>query len=435
MGKILRSYEAEEWSKASFGEKIGWYLTLRYTAEYQTLLYFSIGTAWFFYAWANFYTFGLLAQVTTIVTCTLYSILASLMGHNLMHVPMFRNKNMNTIIRFWLTMSYGLPASVYVPGHNMSHHPYPQRLKDPYRTGMMHWELPDNVGYLPGNFWNVVLLGEVVSPMLLQLELHFSYHCSKLNHPYFYQLSTEMWCCLLPWLVGCLYADWFLTIVLVLLPHKTAQTWLLVISFLQHDGCDVLPSDDADMKDHPNIARNFTGWFFNTLTMNAGYHSIHHILPMVHWSKYPVEHKKQFRDNPDPSKRIDPRLEQENFLWYFLKIILPPSLGGQFGRMRYDGKPIEFPQEHIGPDLVGLAPDLYPKDTYEKNLRSEGEIWAFIGRCFIKYWDWVLKNTGASIVHTVTSAARRGYSAWRRLRRGCTMVYPSPTDKSSVKKL
>lgn len=60
------------------------------------------------------------------------------------------------------------------------------------------------------------------------------------------------------------------------------------MNVLQHDGCDIVPADDTT---NPNTARNFVGSWLNFLTMNNGYHAIHHRHPTMHWSKYPDAHE------------------------------------------------------------------------------------------------------------------------------------------------
>ena len=73
-----------------------------------------------------------------------------------------------------------------------------------------------------------------------------------------------------------------------IIPHLFAQWGIVSMNVLQHDGCDIVPADDTT---NPNTARNFVGSWLNFLTMNNGYHAIHHRHPTMHWSKYPDAHE------------------------------------------------------------------------------------------------------------------------------------------------
>ncbi len=53
--------------------------------------------------------------------------------------------------------------------------------------------------------------------------------------------------------------------------------WLVGLNFVLHDGC---PAEATERG-----SRNFTGRALNYWLVNAGYHSIHHLAPSLHWSE------------------------------------------------------------------------------------------------------------------------------------------------------
>jgi hypothetical protein len=50
--------------------------------------------------------------------------------HNAIHAPVFWDKRLNSFYQVCLSLQYGFSVSVFIPGHNLSHHKYPQQAKD-----------------------------------------------------------------------------------------------------------------------------------------------------------------------------------------------------------------------------------------------------------------------------------------------------------------
>lgn len=86
----------------------------------------------FVFAWTS-YTSPLSGGLVSFVTwLALYqlSFMGAVATHNAIHVPVFWNPWMNNCYQICLSLQYGFPVSVFVPGHNLSHHKYPQQARD-----------------------------------------------------------------------------------------------------------------------------------------------------------------------------------------------------------------------------------------------------------------------------------------------------------------
>jgi fatty acid desaturase len=343
MPKIPKRPDDTFWASAGLVEKAAAFIGLKYSDDFRTLFFEGCNLWLFFYLWRNMYTMSWFSLILNWLALCYFSGVTAVIIHNTMHASIFYQGWQNKLFQHVLTLAYGPPVSAYVPAHNLSHHPFPQRPKDVFRTTMMRYK---------SNFWNLVLFRGRVTDNCLSLDLKFLAMNSKLGRPFFYQAIAETWVFLVT-MILCLYLDWFKFLMLFHIPHEISQIWIVAISYMQHDGTDVIPSDDADLTQYPNIARNFIGSWFNFLLMNNGYHSIHHLYPNKHWSELPEVHRKQFIENEDPKLRIHKNLLVDNWLTYLWNHHLKPD----HVRARYDGKPVseedlnEFPKDEVDLDV------------------------------------------------------------------------------------
>jgi hypothetical protein len=58
--------------------------------------------------------------------------------HNAIHAPLFWDPRLNSFYQLCLSLQYGFPVTVFIPGHNLSHHKYPQQAKD-FSESMLHY--------------------------------------------------------------------------------------------------------------------------------------------------------------------------------------------------------------------------------------------------------------------------------------------------------
>jgi len=76
-----------------------------------------------------------------------------------------------------------------------------------------------------------------------------------------------------------------------------------------------------------NFSRDFVGSYVNWWTCNNGYHTIHHLRPSMHWSKYPMMSKKLV----EPYQH--PELRQKNILTFGINCFFFNN------RTTWDGRP------------------------------------------------------------------------------------------------
>lgn len=153
-----------------------------------------------------------------------------------------------------------------------------------------------------------------------------------------------------------------------IIPHLFAQWGIVSMNVLQHDGCDIVPADDTT---NPNTARNFVGSWLNFLTMNNGYHAIHHRHPTMHWSKYPDAHEVHLHIHArthvscvfgssdermvvrmlccdavqrELKGKIHPNLDQANMATYMFRTFVYPGK-----RVMYTGEPVDMNAPEMQP--------------------------------------------------------------------------------------
>ena len=249
-----------------------------------------------------------------VVTLSLLSFFCAVITHNTIHAPVFHSKRLNKIFQVALTLSYGHPVSMFVPGHNLSHHRYTQTSKDLMRTTRFRFRW---------NLLNQLLFSTLVGPPIMRSNLEYA-RAMRTQRPKWYRQLLVETAFYVGFLVLALALDWQKFLLFVLIPHQYAVFGITGINFVQHDGCD---------PEHPhNHSRNFTGKLVNWFTFNNGYHGIHHMHPSLHWSKAPEVHAREL------TPFIHPALEQRSLLAYLWTAYVWPGK-----RLRYDGAPVVLP--------------------------------------------------------------------------------------------
>lgn len=254
-----------------------------------------------------------LAQVASMAVLGYTGWLCAIVAHNTVHCPVFRQRWMNSAFQVWVSLSYGFPISEYIPGHNLSHHRFLQAREDVMRTSKVRfrWHL-----------LNLLAFPFAVSPAILRGNRRYA--LLKGNAAWHRQRRLEM---VIVWGVkaGLFLLDWRKALVLVLLPEIVANLGIVGINFFWHDGCDA---------EHPvNHSRNFVSPLLNFLTLNNGYHGVHHLEPGLHWSLLPEAHAQRIRPG------LHPALEQRSLLAYAWRTFVYPGR-----RETFDGRPVTFPE-------------------------------------------------------------------------------------------
>lgn len=242
------------------------------------------------------------------------SFLCAVATHNTLHSPVFRRRSHNRIFQVILTWTYGHPVSAFVPGHNLSHHKHTQTPRDVMRTtkARFRWHLLNALFFLVA-----------VGPSVMRGEAAYAKAMRSRLPAWWRQLKIEQYTLFAIYGV-LLLLDWKKFLLFVFLPHKYAAFGIVTMNVLQHDGCDE--------KSEWNHSRNFVGRLVNWVTLNNGFHTIHHMYPGKHWSLLPAAHAAEV------APHIDPRLDRPSLLGYIIETFVWPGR-----RINYDGTPLVLP--------------------------------------------------------------------------------------------
>ena len=282
---------------------------LRYRADFRTLFFLVLYAALVIGQWL-LAPGGPLGWTLIALTCAV-SWICAVIAHNTVHCPVFKQRGLNKAFQVWVSLSYGFPIADYIPGHNLSHHRFTQLPEDVMRTTLLRFRW---------NLLNLLFFMPRVTPGILRGNERFKQILGPRAKAWRDQLILEA---VFVWSVKllCLALDWRKALLYVFLPHLFANWGIVSVNYLQHDGCD---------PNHPyNHSRNFVGKWFNWLTLNNGYHGIHHVMPGRHWSLLPNAHRQQL------APHIHPALDQRSLAIYLWKTFIYPGK-----RLRYDGAPL-----------------------------------------------------------------------------------------------
>src|SRR5690606_37580519 len=94
---------------------------------------------------------------------------------------------------------------------------------------------------------------------------------------------------------------------LLALPALSAAYFMMFTNYIQHVHCDPSSADDH--------SRNFVSPWVNWMVFDAGYHTVHHEHPGVHWSRYRALHQAR-------SARIHPSLNCHSIASYCIHTYL-----------------------------------------------------------------------------------------------------------------
>lgn len=294
---------------------------LRYTADFRTLAF--VATYYALISIAIAMPLPMWASVILCVSLCFLSFFCAVITHNTIHTPVFKNRTLNRLFQIVLSPTYGHPVSMFVPGHNLSHHKFTQTAKDRMRTDKLRFRW---------NLLNQLFFHIVVGPAIFKDNAEYVKIMRTRNPKWYRQFTLELafYVFFLLSTAAAMVQVWGLAagivkwLVFVFLPHQYAAWGIMAINFVQHDG--------TDPEHKYNHSRNFTGALVNWFTFNNGYHGIHHEHPGLHWSLAPAVHQKEY------GPHIDPRLDQPSLLLFLIRQYIFPGK-----RLRYDGQPVVLP--------------------------------------------------------------------------------------------
>tara|TARA_R110002073_G_scaffold5624_12_gene34641 strand:+ start:5850 stop:6815 length:966 start_codon:yes stop_codon:yes gene_type:complete len=269
------------------------------------------------------------------ISCYL-AIACGTISHNHNHRATFKSPRWNHLFGHVLTLFYGYPTLMWVPTHNLNHHQFVNRPGDATAT----WRYTNK-----HSIW-VVLSYPFVSGYFQSFPIREYIEKVKTRKPKLYARIRFQYVVWMGGYIGLgvlaavLYHNqqtglglylWFFS---VILPAILSSTVIMFFNFIQH-----IHTDAWSEHDH---SRNFTGWWFNFLFFNNGYHTAHHDHPGMHWSELPRAHAAI-------AATIDPQLNERNLFWFVFRqyVLAPvfPSLGThQIGPVPGEGHKPETPQ-------------------------------------------------------------------------------------------
>jgi fatty acid desaturase len=297
---------------------------LRYTADRRTLGFVTTYFALLVAAWLL--PLEAWATVPAMIALGSFSWFCAVITHNTVHCPIFKSKPLNRVFQGVLTLTYGHPVSTFVPGHNLSHHRFMQTPRDVMRTTKLRFR---------HNMLNALFIMPTVGSSVMRNEMLFIKAMRTQRPRWFRQLLIE-WAVLLTVSAVLLIADWRRFVLYWYLPHLWAAFGIITINYLQHDG--------ADAESEFNHSRNFTGKFFGWWTFNNGFHTIHHMIPGLHWSLTRDAHYDKV------APHMHPALDEPSIARYIWRALL--YRGGQ--RLTYLGEPVALPP--VEPDDENWIP-------------------------------------------------------------------------------
>lgn len=261
---------------------------LRYKADIKTLIYAFLTTALFVIQWkvTGFNPFIYFVYL-------FFSIAVAVITHNHNHVQIWKNKVMNVLTDWWLTVFYGFPVFAWIPTHNKNHHKLNNRIGD-YTITYRFSEKNNMVTLLTyptiSGFYQQKAIREYLKELWKNKRSRFF-------------LCVSQYGILVLWIAAALFLDWKKALLFVVIPQQVSLFSVLIFNYVQH----VHANEESEY----NHSRNFTG-LLNFMLFNNGYHTIHHDKAGLHWSVTPVEHKKI-------EHLIDESLIERSFWWYIFR--------------------------------------------------------------------------------------------------------------------
>jgi beta-carotene hydroxylase len=235
-------------------------------------------------------------------------VVVSSMVHNHVHVSVFRWPILNVIYDYWLSVIYGYAVFAWISTHNKNHHVYNNRAGD-FAPSYMYSE--------KNNLFTLLAYPTVSGGV--QQKVNFDYLkelWQKDRARCLYYVSQFV--AVIGVIVVALLVDWKKALLYVVVPQQVALNTVLIFNYLQHIHCDE--------ESKYNHSRNVVSPRMNFFLLNNGYHTAHHMKPLLHWSELKKLHEKI-------SPHIDPSLNEPHFIWMLVRMYLLapffPSLMGK----------------------------------------------------------------------------------------------------------
>ncbi|MEM9069692.1 MAG: fatty acid desaturase [Myxococcota bacterium] len=281
---------------------------LRYVSDVRTLLYMVLTTLLLVVQWrqAEF-------DPWLYVLALHMAVAVSVIAHNHNHLKIWKNRTLNALTDYWLTLFYGFPAFGWIPTHNLNHHKRVNKEGD------------YTITYRVSERNNLFTLLSYPSISAYHQQKPIRDYLGKMRRTqtkrFVYYLSQ--YALLIAFVGALLWLDWKKALLYVVVPQQVSLFAVLSFNYLQHV--------HADEESKWNHSRNIVGPVMNWFLFNNGYHTIHHMKPGLHWSRTPAAHA-------EIAHHIDPRLNEPSFWWLVVRVYI---LGLFSARCRTDSMRLE----------------------------------------------------------------------------------------------
>lgn len=267
---------------------------LRYHADVRSVVFMIITTGLLVFLWQGYDQMNTLTFSLVYSAQLLMAIVVSVITHNHQHLPMWKNKIMNTLTDNWLTVFYGFPVFAWIPTHNVNHHRYINKEEDLTKT-YRYSEKNNLVTLLTypsiSGYFQQQAVGKYLTNLWSQ------------NRPKFWHCAFQI-IILVSWIGAALLLDWKKALLFVVIPQQVSLFIVLIFNYIQHV--------HTDEETAFNNSRNFTGGILNYILLNNGYHTAHHVNAGLHWSQLREKHAEL-------APKIDPMLNETNMGWYMIR--------------------------------------------------------------------------------------------------------------------
>ncbi|MBL8919777.1 MAG: fatty acid desaturase [Myxococcaceae bacterium] len=230
------------------------------------------------------------------LACT-FSFYAMTVNHNVMHLSLFNDTAANRLFRLVLSFCALFPVSSLIPSHNLVHHHFND-------DGELDWADPKHARF-SWNLLNLLHFPNIIGPITFS---HISRWARVTGRADYRAASTQESIFAFGLTGVLLYFDFWGALFYVVVPQLWGARWFLRVNIIQHDGCD--------LGSQWNHSRNFAGRLLNWFSVNAGYHTIHHNRPSLHWSELPEAHARE------ATGKMHPALMEKSLLWYLARTYL-----------------------------------------------------------------------------------------------------------------
>jgi beta-carotene hydroxylase len=294
----------------------------RYTSDYRTLFW-----AWVLFPLVPALAYAWPSALPWLIPAALYcSYCSGVLTHNHVHVPVFSARGPNAIYAAWLSIFYGCPIAAWIPTHLENHHRFidgPDDVTRTSRRSVRHGLWQALVYSAACASWQRPLIASYVRRAWARRGHHWAALRDQsaalvLAHAGMLALGIG--------LHGA--AQGALTYALALgLPAALAPTFMFFTNYIQHIHCSPASADDH--------SRNFVSRLSNWFVFDAGYHTVHHERPSLHWSRYAELHRAR-------AGRIHPSLQAHSVLSFCVSNYVLGAFAQRFRTRPFEPSPSEL---------------------------------------------------------------------------------------------